>query len=77
MESISIIKGATSVKKEAEKVQRQKSCVFFAQIPPAFIQCNGHPVYVPSQSHMEHFVFCWWQNILSSFHSYFYQFLDQ
>ena len=40
MESISIIKGATSVKKEAEKVQRQKSC-FFAQIPPAFVQCIG------------------------------------
>ena len=38
MESISIKKGATSVKKEAEKVQRQKS-FFFAQIPPAFIQC--------------------------------------
>ena len=38
MESISIIKGATSVKKEAEKVQRQKS-FFFAQIPHAFIQC--------------------------------------
>ena len=40
MESISIIKGATSVKKEAEKVQRQKS-FFFAQIPHAFIQCGG------------------------------------
>ena len=39
MESISIIKGATSVKKEATKVQRQKS-FFFAQIPHAFIQCN-------------------------------------
>ena len=39
MESISIIKGATSVKKEAEKVQRQKS-FFFAQIPHAFIQCT-------------------------------------
>ena len=38
MESISIAKGATSVKKEAEKVQRQKSFVF-AQIPHAFIQC--------------------------------------
>jgi hypothetical protein len=40
MESISIIKGATSVKKEAEKVQRQKS-FFFAQMPHAFIQCIG------------------------------------
>ena len=40
MESISIIKGATSVKKEAAKVQRQKS-FFFAQIPHAFIQCRG------------------------------------
>ena len=40
MESISIIKGATTVKKEAEKVQRQKS-FFFAQIPHAFIQCIG------------------------------------
>ena len=40
MESISIIKGATSVKKEAEKVQRQKS-FFFAQIPHAFIQCTA------------------------------------
>ena len=39
MESISIIKGATSVKKEAAKVQRQKS-FFFAQIPHAFIQCS-------------------------------------
>ena len=39
MESISIIKGATTVKKEAEKVQRQKS-FFFAQIPHAFIQCS-------------------------------------
>ena len=38
MESISIIKGATTVKKEAEKVQRQKS--FFAQIQRAFIQCT-------------------------------------
>ena len=35
IESISIIKEATSVKKEAEKVQS----FFFAQIPPAFIQC--------------------------------------
>ena len=42
MESISIIKGATSVKKVAEKVQRQKS-FFFTQIPPAFIQCSGFP----------------------------------
>ena len=41
MESISIVKGATTVKKEAEKVQRQKS-FFFAQIPPAFIQCIVH-----------------------------------
>ena len=40
MESISIIKGATTVKKEVEKVQRQKS-FFFAQIPHAFIQCSG------------------------------------
>ena len=38
MESISIIKRATTVKKEAEKVQRQKK-FFFAQIPQAFIQC--------------------------------------
>ena len=38
MESISIIKGATYLKKEATKVQRQKS-FFFAQIPHAFIQC--------------------------------------
>ena len=45
MESISIIKGATSVKKEAEKVQRQKS-FFFAQIPPAFIQCTGDLVFM-------------------------------
>ena len=39
MESISIIKGATYLKKEATKVQRQKS-FFFAQIPHAFIQCT-------------------------------------
>ena len=39
MESIFIIKGVTTVKKEAEKVQRQKS-FFFAQIPHAFIQCT-------------------------------------
>ena len=39
MESISILKGATTVKKEAKKVQRQKT-FFFAQIPPAFIQCS-------------------------------------
>ena len=38
MESISIMKGATTVKKEAKKVQRQKS-FFFAQIQCAFIQC--------------------------------------
>ena len=38
-ESISIIKGATYLKKEATKVQRQKS-FFFAQIPHAFIQCS-------------------------------------
>ena len=41
MESISIVKGATSVKKEATKVQRQKSFFFFAQIPHAFIQCTA------------------------------------
>ena len=40
MESISIIKGATSVKKEAAKVQRQ-NFFFFAQIPHAFIQCSA------------------------------------
>ena len=40
MESISTIKGATTVKKEAEKVQRQIKFFFFAQIPHAFIQCN-------------------------------------
>ena len=39
MESIFNVKVATNLKKEAEKVQRQKS-FFFAQIPPAFIQCN-------------------------------------
>ena len=38
MESISNIKVATYLKKEAKKVQRQKT-FFFAQIPPAFIQC--------------------------------------
>ena len=51
MESISIIKGATSVKKEATKVQRQKSFFFFAQIPHAFIQCSGDEagtVHLPS-----------------------------
>ena len=31
MESISIIKGATSVKKEAEKVQRQKSFFLYRE----------------------------------------------
>ena len=32
------VKVATNLKKEAKKVQRQKT-FFFAQIPPAFIQC--------------------------------------
>ena len=49
MESISIIKGATSVKKEAAKVQRQKS-FFFAQIPHAFIQCIGKMLQRPNPS---------------------------
>ena len=39
MESISNVKVATYLKKEAKKVQRQKT-FFFAQIPPGFIQCN-------------------------------------
>ena len=39
MESISNVKVATYLKKEAKKVQRQKT-FFFAQIPPAFIQCT-------------------------------------
>ena len=39
MESISIIKGATTMKKEAKKVQRQKRFCF-AQIQHAFIQCT-------------------------------------
>ena len=38
MESIYIMKLATTVKKKAEKVQRQKS-FFFPQIQCAFIQC--------------------------------------
>ena len=40
MESISIIKGATTVKKEAEKVQRQKS--FFCTNTTCFysVQCD-------------------------------------
>ena len=37
MESISNVKVATYLKKEAKKVQRQKT-FFFAQIPPAFNQ---------------------------------------
>ena len=41
MESISIIKGATTLKKKAKKVQRQKS-FFFAQIQHAFIQCSAY-----------------------------------
>ena len=40
MESISNVKVATNLKKEAKKVQRQKT-FFFAQIPPGFIQCIG------------------------------------
>ena len=39
MESISNVKVATNLKKEAKKVQRQKT-FFFAQIPPGFIQCS-------------------------------------
>ena len=39
MESISIIKGATTMKKEAKKVQRQKRFCF-DQIQHAFIQCT-------------------------------------
>ena len=39
MESVSNVKVATNLKKEAKKVQRQKTFFFSAQIPPAFIQC--------------------------------------
>ena len=39
MESFSNVKGATNLKKEAKKVQRQKS-VFSVQIQHAFIQCT-------------------------------------
>ena len=54
MESISIIKGATSVKKEATKVQRQKS-FFFAQIPHAFIQCNVSIVFLDFFAFLENY----------------------
>ena len=43
MESISNVKVATYLKKEAKKVQRQKT-FFFAQIPPAFIQCIDYVI---------------------------------
>ena len=45
MESISNVKVATNLKKEANKVQRKKTFYFFAQIQPGFIQCT--------------FIFCW------------------
>ena len=40
MESIFNVKVATNLKKEAEKVQRQKT-LFSAQIQPGFIHCTG------------------------------------
>ena len=41
MHSNSNIKEANNLKKGAKKVQRQKT-FFFAQIPPAFIQCSDY-----------------------------------
>ena len=45
MVSISIIKGATSVKKRGCKSSKTKKFFFFAQIPHAFIQCNVKSTY--------------------------------